>query len=158
MLNHRPLKTLAVLSLILAACAPSTETPPSGPDPVELKLAEALADTARANAAVAKFEQSALPPAEETKTRGSQGESPEFEINWTGPLVPLLHSLASHGGYSVEAEGDPPANPPVITVTGFRGSLADAVGKINRSLFGIGRVTVDHDQWKIKLTHAERTG
>ena len=158
MLNHRPLMTLAVLSLILTACAPSTKTTQPGPDPVELKLAEALVDTARANAAVANIEQSALPPAEETKTRGSRGESPEFEINWTGPLVPLLHSLASHGGYSVEAEGARPANPPVITVTGFRGSLADAVGKINRSLFGIGRVTVDHDQRKIKLTHAEQNG
>ena len=156
--NHRPLKTLAVLSLILTACAPSNKTPQPGPDPVELKLAEALADTARANAAVANIEQSALPPTEEAKPREAEEEAPEFEINWTGPLVPLLHSLANHGGYSVEAEGAPPANPPVITVTGFRGSLADAVGKINRSLFGIGRVTVDHDQMKIKLTHAEQTG
>ena len=158
MLNHRPLKTLAALLLILTACAPSTETPQSGPDPVELKLAEALAETARANAAVAKIEQSALPAAEEAKPREAEGESPEFEINWTGPLVPLLHSLASHAGYSVEAEGAPPANPPVITVTGFRGPLAGAVRKINISLFGIGRVTADHDQRKIKLTHAGQSG
>ena len=158
MLNHRPLKTLAVLSLILTACAPNTETPQSGLDQVELKLAEALADTARANAAVAKIEQAALPAAEEAKPREAEGESPEFEINWTGPLVPLLHSLASHAGYSVEAEGPRPANPPVITVTGFRGSLADAIGRVNRSLFGIGQVAVDHDQKKIKLTHAEQTG
>ena len=158
MLNHKPFKTFAALSLILTACAPSNETPPSRPDPVELKLAEALADTARANAAVAKIEQSALPEPEETKPREVEGDSQEFEINWTGPVVPLLHSLASHAGYSVEKGETRPANPPVITVTGFRGSLTDAVGKVNRSLFGIGRVTVDHDQRKIKLTHAEQTG
>ena len=158
MLNHRRLKTLAALLLILTACAPNTETLPSGPDPVELKLAEALADTARANANVAKIEQSALPVAEEAKPREAEGESPEFEINWTGPLVPLLHSLASHTGYSVEAEGAPPANPPVITVTGFRGPLAGAVRKINNSLFGIGRVTVDHDQKMIRFIHADQTG
>ena len=156
--NHRPFKTLAALSLILTACAPSNETPPSRPDPVELKLAEALADTARANATVAKIEQSALPVAEEAKPREAEGESPEFEINWTGPLVPLLHSLASHTGYSVEAEGASPANPPVITVTGFRGPLAGAVRKINNSLFGIGRVTVDHDQKMIRFIHADQTG
>ena len=158
MFNQRPFKALTLLSLIAAACTPAPEGPAPGPDPVELRLAEALADTARANAAVADIEQSAMLPHGEAGTSGVAGESPVFEINWTGPLIPLLHSLAGHAGYSLEEDGARPANPPVIAVTGFRGPLADAVDKINRSLFGIGRITIDHDRTMLRIIHALPTG
>ena len=142
--------------LLLAGCTP--EPPPiDEPDPIELEIARAMAATARANASVADLEKSlaGLQTDSNAAMDSNSAESDDMQIDWNGPLEPLLDSVARLAGYSVVISGTPPVNHVTVAVTEFNGTPAEAIQAVDRATFGFARITANRESREIKLEYPD---
>ena len=156
----------ALFFAVLAGCGQEVR-PIKGPDPIEIQIAEAMSATAEANAKVAEIEKNLsqlhavrTTPTATNSVPDSGTIQPELsasvvEVDWNGPVEPLLHSLARITGYSVVIAGKAPVNPVHVAIAGFNGHPLDAVGKIDDSVFGAARVSFETAGKTIALTYAD---
>ena len=147
--------TLVVL--VLAAC--SNHRPPPNNSEIDRAIADAVTSTIAINKAVSEIErrQANLPSSQPVGAATAKIPPvifvPPLDINWTGPLKPLIESLGNHVGYRVEKRTKPPINPVQIAVSGEFTNLAEAINSINDAAFGHATIMADRSRKVITIEY-----
>ncbi len=154
-----------LLLAALAACDRSA-APPAQADSVDATIAKALATTAEANASVAAIEKqlSGVQPDLASVSVGSswpgttvESSPPQdlIQIEWNGPIEPLIRAVAMQAGYSLTVQGPSPVNPVLVTISGFKGEADTALARIDNAAFGFASATADSSSRTILLAYPD---
>ena len=125
-------------------------------------ISQAMTETAKTNRIVAEIEKrhaglrfgNAGPAAvPEIAAPGPVSEE-ELSIQWEGPLEPLLKSLALRMDAELRVLGESPVQPVFVSVSYSGRSHAEALRKIDTSVFGFAEVGLSEDEAAIELRYA----
>ena len=109
---------------------------------IEQQLIETAQSIERSLAVLAMTQESNNPPLINTAPlitpEGGMGGT--ADIDWTGPIEPLLHKLADMTDYNLKILGNDPAIPIIVSITQNKAVIADIVK--NASLQAGKRATV----------------
>ncbi len=158
-------RLLAALAGVLASagCAdPEIQSPIVASDPADTVIAEAVAETARSNRIVAEIEKryaglkTAPSGLEEANVWADSNArfSEWIDIDWNGPVEPLLQSIASRMERTLRIIGKEPVTPVLVSVSYAGDSHRDALRAIDISLFGLATVVSADDGTAIELHYA----
>jgi len=136
--NHVMLASLVVATLLLSACCPtikaptpcfrpSTAVPLSDPCPSEASLLEAAQSIEKSLAVLASAQEAKSPPVVniEPLITPEGGMGGTADIDWVGPLGPLVSRLGEMSNYRVKFLGTPPAIPIVVSITARQTVIAE---------------------------------
>ena len=142
--------------LSLSACR--SDVAPPAISEIDYAIAEALADAAAANQAVAEIEQKTAGLTTQSKPVAvlapptSTIDKP-VRVNWKGPVEPLTASLARWAGLSFAHTGKQPVNPIQAVVVGEFKTIAKAIDAVNSSIYGHARVSADETEMVLSLEY-----
>lgn len=142
--GRKGLAALLATSMALSACAADTQGDRIDPIPeIDGKIAEAVAESANANRAIAEVEVATAAP-----KRAGPGSSvpagvvlpPEavqpVTIDWNGPIELLLEEMAKRAGYSFRMTGNKPANPFMVSISAHEEPLFGIVRRAGAMAHG----------------------
>lgn len=111
----------------ILTCEDELATDPSAHNTVEAQLAASAKSIERSLMVLASAQEADDPPIITTgpliTPEGGMGGT--ANIDWTGPIAPLLDRIAKMTDYRLKVLGNEPAIPIVITITGKRMILAE---------------------------------
>jgi defect-in-organelle-trafficking protein DotD len=106
---------------------PSTAAPKSDPCPSEASLLETAQSIEKSLAVLASAQEAKSPPVVNTEPlitpEGGMGGT--ADIDWVGPLGPLVNQLAEMSNYRVKFLGMPPTIPIVVSITAKQTVIAE---------------------------------
>ncbi|MEY3183083.1 MAG: hypothetical protein RLZ35_1068 [Pseudomonadota bacterium] len=106
---------------------PDSSTPVSNPHPSEASLLETAQSIEKSLAILASAQEAKSPPVINTQPlitpEGGMGGI--ADIDWVGPIGPLVSRLAEMSNYRVKFLGNPPAIPIVVSITARETVIAD---------------------------------
>lgn len=158
-LSNKPVARLmagACLALLCAACTTTQGVPALPPiSEADLKVAEAVEISSRANRAIAEVEVAVAAP----KRAGPNQTVPpgvtlpaelteEITIDWQGKVEPLVAAIAGKMGYRFAVTGRPPAVPVVVSMSAKNEAVHDIIRRAGNMI---------HDHGDIALNPATRT-
>ena len=119
---------------------------------------EALALAAEGNLKVARIEAAASGIAAPVPVLPAGVDLPDeleqrISVEWSGPVQPLLESMASHLGYAFRETGSPPAQPLLITIHQRDGPVWRTLRDIGAILASSGTVVVNPADRLIELRY-----
>ncbi|MEO0393106.1 MAG: DotD/TraH family lipoprotein [Pseudomonadota bacterium] len=149
---------------LLAGCgvAPPFETataitPPSVVttlDPVSQSLLAAAERTSDALDRLSLVEQTRTPvPDPGRVSQAPPGLDRKANIDWNGPLAPLVARIAAEGGYEFRTVGDVPVVPVVVDITRDDETLVEILRNIGYQATGRALVSVDVAQRRIEVRY-----
>lgn len=125
------------------------------PDPVALRLANAVDRASAALQTLASVEQARNPslsvqgiPYAPTELRRA------VSVDWTGPIVPIAKRMADRAGYMFHVNGDEPPLPVVVTVRAYEKSVVEVLRDIGLQAGRRATIAVDPDQRVVELNYA----
>jgi defect-in-organelle-trafficking protein DotD len=134
--NRYLLTPFLVATLLSAGCQvkaplpcfrPSTTAPAADPQPSEAALLETAQSIEKSLAVLASAQEAKSPPVINTEPlitpEGGMGGT--ADIDWVGPLGPLVSRLGEMSNYRVKFLGTPPAIPIVVSITAKQTVIAD---------------------------------
>jgi defect in organelle trafficking protein DotD len=156
--------TVMALPAVLAGCgvAPPFETaavvtPPSVVttlDPVSQSLLAAAERTSEALDRLSLVEQTRTPVPDPGRiNQAPPGLDKLANIDWNGPLAPLVARIAAEGGYEFKAVGDEPAVPIVVDITRDNETLVEILRNVGYQATGRALVSVDVAQRRIEVRY-----
>jgi defect-in-organelle-trafficking protein DotD len=106
---------------------PSTTVPETDPCPSEASLLETAQSIEKSLAVLASAQEAKSPPVVniEPLITPEGGMGGTADIDWVGPLGPLVSRLAEMSGYRVKFLGTPPAIPIVVSITARQTVIAE---------------------------------
>ena len=120
-----------ILAMISAGCNSNMQTPTEVNDSnnkeIELQLLGAATSIESSLNTLAATKETSNPPILNTTAlvTPAGGMGGKLDIDWTGPIAPLLTKLASVTGYEVKILGREPAIPVIVSITQNRAIIAD---------------------------------
>ncbi len=122
---------LILLSLTLLACTTQHETTflrvKPGPDPAESKLAEAATHVTQSLAQLEQMQKASTPPEKQVVDIERYHVLGTASLDWTGPIEPLMTTIAKQLDYKLRVLGKQPAVPIIISITADNTPLADII-------------------------------
>jgi len=132
-------------------------TPPSVVttlDPVSQSLLAAAERTSTALDRLSLVEQTRTPvPDPGRVSQAPPGLDRKANIDWNGPLAPLVARIAAEGGYEFRTVGDVPAVPVVVDITRDNETLVEVLRNVGYQATGRALVSVDVAQRRIEVRY-----
>lgn len=126
-------------------------------DPVALRIAEAADKASSALQSLAKMEQSQKPIQADAVFEGAPEElMRKVTIDWTGPVEPLLATLADRAGYQFTVIGSPSPTPAVVSVNVIDRPIVEQLRSVGLQVTGTADVVVDAGRKVVELQYAPR--
>lgn len=162
-LSSKPTRILAAASLtvLLAACQTTRGVPILPPiSEADLKVAEAVEITSRANQAIAEVEVAVAAP-----TRAGPNQTvpagvtlpaeltEQISIDWQGKVEPLLAALAGKMGYRFAVTGSPPAVPVVVSMSAKNEAVHDIIRRAGNMIHDHGDIALNPGARTIELRY-----
>ena len=139
---------LAAAFCTMTGCIASTGLQP--PSRIEDAIDEALAGTADVTRRIAAMEPRRIGM---QKSRTPKPLTSPLIVRWSGPVRPLLESMAAAAGYQLETAGPLPATETRIAASFTSSDLPEALEKIGAMLPEGMSVAVDEDAGRIILSY-----
>ncbi len=150
------------LALAVSACVPVTKLDQqlvAEPDPVALRLAQAVDKASAALQTLASIEQARNPG---VSVQGAPYAPQELRrtvsVEWTGPIEPLAHRLADRAGYQMQVNGDVPPTPVVVSVRAAEKSVVEVLRDIGLQAGRRADISVDPERRIVELNYAPLSG
>lgn len=112
----RGLLLAAALPLLVASCAEPPPPPKPAVDPVETALIETARKSADAVRALAETEISRTPPVRVAEQEVPAELRRSISVHWTGPIGPMVKSIATELNYDFAEIGKPPISSIVVDI------------------------------------------
>lgn len=115
--------------LLLTSCTSYTPPPGSHINGADASLAEASYSVSRSIVSLSETAQAAHPhlQLEPPPSPASYGMDQLTDIDWSGPIEPLIRQIAQAANYRVRVLGTPPAIPVLVTLYDKNRMLADVL-------------------------------
>lgn len=153
--------TMVVL-MSLSACQPITKIDQqlvAEPDPVALRLAQAVDRASAALATLASVEQARNPSAGlQAAPYAPQEMRRTVSLDWVGPIEPVARQLADRAGYELLVNGDIPPTPVVVTVRATEKSVVEVLRDIGLQAGQRADISVDTERRVVELNYAPVAG
>lgn len=148
---------IAVLCLLLTACAAPKVAPGYDIDKPESSLAEASYAVSRSVSDLAETAQAAhpLPNIAPPPNPASYGMGGITTLDWSGPVEPLLKQIAIAANYRLRILGTPPAIPVLVTVYQRNMMLGDILRDVGYQCGRRAAVVVYPESNVIELRYAK---
>jgi len=129
------------------------------PDPLALRLADAVDRATVALETLAEVEQNRKPPADGFSLEGAPRELLRtVTIDWVGPIEPIAERLANRAGYDFNALGDLPPVPIIVTVHAVHRPVLEVLRDIGLQAGLRADLIVDAKRQAVEVTYAPATG
>jgi defect in organelle trafficking protein DotD len=158
-------KTLAagavVVSLAVASCAPVKvdQQMVAEPDPVALRLANAVDKASAALQTLASVEQARNPGvAVQAVPYAPQELRRTVSIDWSGPIEPLARTLADRAGYKLQINGDVPPAPIIVNIRSSEKSVVEILRDVGLQAGRRADIAVDPQRRIVELNYAPLSG
>lgn len=149
-------------SSLEAYVAEQNRVPPPdvvAPDPIELRLAEAAEDAARALDTLARIERVRTPP---PPMDSAPDAPPELQrlvsIDWTGPIEPLAARIAERAGYAFSTVGAAPSIPLIVRLAVEQRTVIDLLRSLSLQLGNRASIVLDANRRVVELRYETRPG
>jgi defect-in-organelle-trafficking protein DotD len=156
------LMCLIGLSLALSGCAYTGKVDQqlvAEPDPVALRLAQAVDKASAALQTLASVEQARNPGvAIQAAPYAPQELRRTVSIDWTGPIEPLTRKLADRAGYQMQVNGDVPPTPVVVSVRAAEKSVVEVLRDVGLQAGRRADISVDPGRRIVELNYAPVSG
>jgi defect-in-organelle-trafficking protein DotD len=150
------------LAFIVSACTPVTKRDQqlvAEPDPISLRLAQAVDKASAALQTLASIEQARSPgTAIQSVPYAPQELRRTVSIEWTGPVEPLARKLADRAGYQLQVNGDAPPTPVIVSVRASEKSVVEVLRDIGLQAGQRADVAIDPERRIVELNYAPLSG
>lgn len=116
-----PMLVWLLVAGALAGCATQPATPEStGPDPIDVKVSDAVASIAKSMHLLAQVEQSSRESyvVLDANQKVPAGMDQKVDVDWVGPVEGLIAQMARRAGYEFKTIGHLVTAPIMVTVRG----------------------------------------
>lgn len=152
----------AVLTVIAAGCTPISKVDQqlvAEPDPVALRLAQAVDRASAALQTLASVEQARNPSAAlQAAPYAPQELRRTVSVDWVGPVEPIARQMADRAGYELLVNGDVPPTPVVVTVRASEKSVVEVLRDIGLQAGQRADISVDTERRVVELNYAPVAG
>jgi defect in organelle trafficking protein DotD len=147
---------IAGLFLALTDCTP-TVPPANNLDETGTSMAEASYAVSRSIVELSETAQAAhpLPTLDPPPNPASYGMAQLTDVDWSGPVEPLVKQMARAAGYRLNVLGTPPAIPVLVTVYEKNTMLADVLRNVGFQCGRRASVIIYPDSRVIELRYAK---
>lgn len=165
--SHCRLGLALVVAIALGACSSRDSgedqiireiSPPSvvsSLDPVSTSLLAAAERTSTALDRLSLVEQTRTPVPDPGRVNAiPPGLDRKANIDWNGPLAPLVARVAAEAGYEFRVVGDAPTIPVVVDITRDNEDLVEILRDVGFQATGRALVSVDVAQRRIEVRYA----
>ena len=156
-MNRKKITLVALISLLMYACAAPKPQPGYNINSTESSLAEASYSVSRSMVDLAETAQAAHPvpnlaPPPNPATYGMAGLT---SVDWSGPIEPLIKQMAFASNYRLRVLGTPPAIPVIVTVYQKNAMLGDILRDVGYQAGRRASVVVFPESRVIELRYAK---
>jgi len=156
---YRKTAVLSVLSILfmLTACVQSKvdQQIVASPDPVALRLANAVDKASTALKTLATIEQARNPNLQiDSVSDAPQELRRVISIDWTGPVEPITRTVAEKAGYSLRVNGNKPSVPIIISVSSREKQVIEMLRDIGLQAGRRADIVVDVENKVVELDYA----
>jgi defect-in-organelle-trafficking protein DotD len=152
----------AVMSLSVSACGPYRKLDQqlvAEPDPVSLRLAQAVDKASSALQTLASIEQARNPGTQvQSAPYAPQELRRTVSVDWTGPIEPIGQRLADRAGYQFQVNGDAPPTPVVVSVHSTEKSVVEVLRDVGLQAGQRADIAVDPERRIVELNYAPLSG
>lgn len=156
--DRRIFTAVAFLTLGLAACTPMKKLDQqlvAEPDPVSLRLAQAVDKASSALQTLASVEQARTPSAGlQTVPNATQEMRRTVTMDWTGPIEPAIRTLAERAGYQFQVNGNAPPMPIIVSLHSTERSVVEVLRDAGLQAGRRADVAIDPDRRVVELNYA----
>ena len=129
------------------------------PDPVALRLSAAVDKASAALQTLASVEQARNPGANLQMPPSAPVELRRIvSVDWTGPIEPIVQTLADRAGYQLQVNGGKPPVPVVVSLTAREKSVIEVLRDLGLQAGQRADVVVDPDRRIVELNYAPVSG
>lgn len=151
-----------VFGLALSACGPMTKLDQqivAEPDPVSLRLVQAVDKASAALQTLASIEQSRNPGTQvQAVPYAPQELRRTVTVNWTGPIEPITLRLADRAGYQFQVNGDVPPTNIIVSIRSTEKSVVEVLRDIGLQAGQRADIAVDPERRIVELNYAPLSG
>ena len=157
-ISHYYQLSVIIIVLVLTACNTSNSIPAKSDSKIDSIIAQAVTDTVALNHITASIESQSKLTLNRPKKKGAKPSPPAFknsiiQLDWKGPLEPLVEELTAHAGYTLQRNEKLPVNPVQVAVSGqFKNPLL-ALNTVMASVARFASITVDNNRKEIILVY-----
>ncbi len=149
-------------ALLVSAYGPITKLDQqivAEPDPVSLRLAQAVDKASSALQTPASIEQARNPGTQiQAAPYAPQELRRTVSIDWTGPVEPLAQKLSDRAGYQFQVNGDAPPTPVVVSVHSTEKSVVEVLRDVGLQAGQRADIAVDPERRIVELNYAPLYG
>jgi len=151
---------MLVLLMLTACIQPKVDQQlVASPDPVALRLANAVDQASVALKTLASIEQSRNPNIQIESVAGAPQELQRvMTIDWTGPIEPITKKVADRAGYSFQINGNSPSTPIIISVTSREKQVVEMLRDIGLQAGRRADIVVDIEKKTVELNYVSISG
>ncbi len=156
-------KVLAVVILVgfMSACTyhPSSKVKNVQmvvePDPVSLRIADAVDKVSASLETLAKVEQARTPNASVSSIPNAPIELKRtVSVEWTGPIEPIAKRLAARAGYSFNVNGKKPPVPVIVNIVSFQEQIVEVLRNIGLQAGKRADIIIDTENRVVEVSYA----
>jgi len=146
---------------ILTACAPPKvdQQLVASPDPVALRLANAVDQASVALKTLASIEQTRNPNTQIESVAGAPQELQRvITMDWVGPIEPIAKRVSEKAGYKLQVNGNAPAIPIIISISSREKQVIEMLRDIGLQAGRRADIVVDIDAKVVELNYVSISG
>lgn len=147
----------AILAIaILSGCQTKVDQQlVADPDPVSLRLANAVDRASTALKTLASIEQSRNPNMQiESVANAPQELRRVMTVDWDGPIEPITRSVIERAGYKIKINGNEPATPIIISLKSREKQVIELLRDIGLQAGRRADIVVDVESKTVELNYA----
>ncbi len=152
----------ASFAVLASGCTSYSRTAPqlvASPEPLTLRLADAVDRASNALETLASVEQARTPSASVSAVPDAPVELKRtVSLDWVGPIEPVTRRLAERAGYEFAVVGDMPPAPLVVTINAVHRSVIDVLRDIGLQAGHRANIVVDAERQVVEVNYAPVTG
>jgi len=125
------------------------------PDPVSLRLANAVDRASTALKTLASIEQSRNPNMQiESVSNAPQELRRTMSVDWDGPVEPIARTVVERAGYKIKINGNEPSTPIIISLKAREKQVVELLRDIGLQAGRRADVVVDVESKTVELNYA----
>lgn len=129
------------------------------PDPVALRLSAAVDKASAALQTLAAVEQARTPSASLQMPPSAPVELRRIvSVDWTGPVEPIVRTMADRAGYQLRVNGDKPQAPLVVSIMAREKSVIEVLRDIGLQAGQRADIVVDPSRKLVEVNYAALAG
>ncbi|MDD9900225.1 MAG: DotD/TraH family lipoprotein [Alphaproteobacteria bacterium] len=161
-MNKKSLALGVMLIAAVSACGPITKLDQqlvAEPDPVALRLANAVDRASAALQTLASVEQARHPGvAVQAVPYAPQELRRAVSVKWNGPIEPITRRMADRAGYQMHINGDVPPVPVIVSLRAAEKSVVEVLRDIGLQAGRRATIAVDPERRIVELNYAPLSG